>query len=210
MKLLTTNENLETEISSELLEIEDFKILVKRVKVGREDNDGRRKLIARKELAYVYHMSNPLSRYYNYSEDERKKKLKEDLFKEVDPTWEPDEVVAKAIAKYQELTKTPSLHSVESMLNSLHECTDIVNAMTKQIKENLIEEKYKAGINNKKGEVITGVEIMLGDLTALLKVSKEIPNHIEVLEKLFEKLKAERSKAASKIRGGAQISERER
>jgi hypothetical protein len=43
-----------------------------------------------------------------------------------------------------------------------------------------------------------------------LKVSKEIPNHIEVLEKLQKKLQEENKTQAAKVRGNLQISERER
>jgi hypothetical protein len=87
MKVLKLTEELNLEIQSELFEIEDFKTLIKRVKIGKGDNDGRRKLIAKKEIAYVYHMADPNSRYYNYGESERKTKLKSDIFNEVDENW---------------------------------------------------------------------------------------------------------------------------
>jgi hypothetical protein len=210
MNVLKLSENLDIEIQDELLEVEDFKEIIKRTRVGRTDNDGRKKLIAKKELAYVYHMSAPKSPYYNYAEEERKIKLKEALFSEVDKEWKPDKVIEKAIATYREIHKTPSMHSLDSMLNALHDCTDIVIAVTEQLKVDLKNGKHKTGINNKKGQIVSGTELMLNDLTALLKVSKEIPNHIDGLEKLYEKLQSEQMKVASKVRGGVMISARER
>ena len=210
MKVLKLTEELNLEIQSELFEIEEFKALIKRIKVGRSDNDGRKKLIAKKEIAYVYHMADPNSRYYNYAESERKNKLKSDIFNEVDEDWQPDKEVELAILKYRELIKTPSLRTVDSMLNSLHESEEIIIEITKQLKQDLKDGKHKSGINNKRGQIVSGTELMLNDLTALLKVSKEIPNHIEVLEKLQKKLQEENKTQAAKVRGNLQISERER
>ena len=51
---------------------------------------------------------------------------------------------------------------------------------------------------------------MLNDLTALLKVSKEIPSYIDTLEKLYAKLESEKVASTSKIKGGVYISDRER
>lgn len=209
-KVLKLNEELNLEIAAELLEIEQFKTIIKRVKVGRTDSEGKKKLIATKEIAYVYHMANPLSPYYNYSETERAKKLKSDLFTGIDDEWEPDNEVKACIVKYRELTKTPSLHAVDSMLNSLHECNDIIIEITKQLKQDLKDGKHKSGINNKRGQIVSGTELMLNDLTALLKVSKEIPNHIEVLEKLQKKLQEERKMSKVKIKGNVYVSDRER
>lgn len=209
-KVLKVNENLDLEIEAELLEVEDFKTLIRRTKVGRGDADGRKKTIAIKEIAYVFHMANPKSKYYNYPEADRRTKLKSDLFELIDPTWEPDDEVNNAIRKYRELIKTPSLRSVDSMLDSLRQCEEIIIEITKQLKVDLAEGKHKTGINNKRGQIVSGTELMLNDLTALLKVSKEIPAHIEMLEKLQRKLEDETKATTAKIKGNIKISERER
>ena len=201
-KILKFKEDFELELNTELLLVKEFELIVTRA--------GKRKIQAFKEIGYVYHMANPSSPYYNYSETDRHLKLKSDLFNEINPAWEPDDVVKAAIVKYRELTKTPSLHAVDSMLNSLHECNDIIIEITKQLKQDLLDGKHKSGINNKRGQIVSGTELMLNDLTALLKVSKEIPNHIDVLEKLQKKLQEERKQGKGKIKGNVNISERER
>lgn len=153
-------------------------------------------------------MCNPSSNYYNYNNDgERHNKLLKDLLKD---DWKPSREVIEAMEAYKEMIKTPSLHVVDTMLGSLHECNDIVSEITKQLKEDLKAGKHKSGINNKRGQIVSGVELMLNDLTALLKVSKEIPTHIDALEKLFEKLKSEQTKASSRVKGGVYISDREK
>ena len=62
MKVLKLTEELNLEIQSELFEVEEFKALIKRVKFTKGDNDGRKKLIAKKEIAYDYHLADPNSR----------------------------------------------------------------------------------------------------------------------------------------------------
>lgn len=201
MKLTKANENLELLIPDELLPLKVFERLIKK---PRKKTDAP----AIKELNYIYHMCNPASNYFNYNEnEERHNKLVKDLFNE---DWKISKEVNDAMVEYRELIKTPSLHVVDTMLGSLHECNDIVSEITKQLKEDLKAGKHKSGINNKRGQIVSGVEMMLNDLTALLKVSKEIPNHIDTLEKLFEKLKSEQTKSTSRVKGGAYISDREK
>lgn len=187
-------------IPAEVLAIEVFNKISKRKKGN----------VPIKEIAYIYHMCNPSSPYYNYSESDRQGKLIKDLFDGVVKDWKPDSLIEEAIKVYKDNIKTPSLHVVDTMLNSLHECNDIVSEITKQLKEDLKAGKHKTGINNKRGQIVSGVELMLNDLTSLLKVSKEIPSHIDQLEKLYEKLQSERSKVASRVKGGVYISDRER
>jgi hypothetical protein len=79
-----------------------------------------------------------------------------------------------------------------------------------QIEQDLTEEKHKSGINNKKGQIVSGVELMLNDLQALLKVANEIPKSIDQYEKLDEKILKEKQAKASKYRGSAEINDFER
>ena len=200
-KVLILNDKFQIEISPEILQIKEFQDIIAKNKKNVEN--------AKKEIAYIYHMCNVKSPYYNYSYEEREKKLNYDLFGKFEIKWEPDEKVKQAMVKYQEMIKTPSLHVLDTLLSSLHECNDIVSEITKQLKEDLKAGKHKTGLNNKKGQIVSGVELMLNDLTALLKVSKEIPTHIDTLEKIYEKVSLERTKI-SKVRGNVEISDRER
>jgi hypothetical protein len=92
----------------------------------------------------------------------------------------------------------------------LHKTNKIINILINEIESNLAEEKYKQGVTNKQGQIVTGVEIMLGDIQALLKAANEVPKTIDIFEKLQEKILKEKQVAASKFRGGAEISDFER
>jgi hypothetical protein len=208
MRLLRVNEDLTLDIIPEVLEIPEFKAIVKRVKKCKGDTDGRLKLMARKELAYVYHMSSDEGPYFSFPPKERHQRLANDLFE--DHKWEPDAEILAGIEKFKELNQTPSSKTVGTIINALHKANKIVDTLINEIENNLNEEKYKQGVTNKQGQIVTGVEIMLGDIQALIKAANEIPKSIDIFEKLQEKILKEKQVAASKFRGGAEISDFER
>lgn len=208
MRLLKVNDDLSLEIVPEVLEIPEFKAIVKRIKKCKGDNDGRLKLMARKELAYVYHMSSDEGPYFSFAPKERHQRLANDLFE--DHKWEPDAEILAGIEKFKELNQTPSSKTVGTIINALHKANKIVDTLINEIENNLDEEKYKQGVTNKQGQIVTGVEIMLGDIQALIKAANEIPKSIDIFEKLQEKILKEKQISASKFRGGAEVSDFER
>jgi len=208
MRLLKVNEDLTLEIVPEILEVPEFKAIVRRIKKTKGDMDGRLKLVAKKELAYVYNMASDEGPYSSYEPKVRHQKLANDLFE--DPTWKPDEEITAAIEKYKELNHTAASKTLATIINALYKANKIVDTLINEIENNLETGKYKEGINNKKGQVITGVEIMLNDIQALLKASNEIPKTIDIFEKLQDKIIKEKQVAASKFRGGVEINDFER
>ena len=208
MRLLKVNNDLELEIVPEVLEIPEFKAVVKRTKKCKGDNDGRLKLVAKKELAYVYHMSSPEGPYSSYDDKERHQRLANDLFE--DPKWQPDDEVKMAIEKYKELNHTAASRTLNTVINALYKSDKIINTLIEEIEKNIEEGKHKSGINNKKGQIVSGIELMLNDLQSLIKTANEIPKSIDTFEKLQDKILKEKQVAASKFRGGADISDFER
>lgn len=208
MRLLKVNDDLTLDILPEVLEIPEFKAIVKRIKKCKGDNDGRLKLMAKKELAYVFHMASDEGPYFSYEPKERHQRLANDLFE--DHKWLPDEEVNKAIEKFKELNQTPSSKTVATIINALHKANKIVDTLIDEIEKNLEEKKYEQGVTNKQGQIVTGVEIMLGDIQALIKTANEVPKSIDVFEKLQEKILKEKQVAASKFRGQAEISDFEK
>lgn len=208
MRLLKVDNALNLEIIPEILEIPEFKAIVKRVKKCKGDNDGRLKLMAKKELAYVFHMASDEGPYFSYEPRERHNRLANDLFE--DHTWKADDEILAAIEKFKELNHTPASKTVATIINALYKANKIVNGLIDEIEKNYDEKKYEQGVTNKQGQIVTGVEIMLGDLQAVNKVANEIPKSIDIFEKLQEKILKEKQVAASKFRGGAEISDFER
>lgn len=208
MRLLKVNDDLTLDIVPEVLEIPEFKAIVKRTKKCKGDNDGRLKIMAKKELAYVFHMASDEGPYFSYEPKERHQRLANDLFE--DHKWTPDQEVTDAIAKFKELNQTPSSKTVATIINALTKANKIVNGLIDEIEKNFDEKKYQQGVTNKQGQVVTGVEIMLGDLQAVTKVANEIPKSIDIFEKLQDKILKEKQVAASKYRGSADVSDFEK
>jgi hypothetical protein len=196
---MKVTEDLQLEVLPETVLIPEFKDIIKKNKTV----DG-----AKKDFAYIYHMANHDGPYSSYPIQERQQRLANDLY--LDHTWVPDEYINKAIEKYKELNNSPSTKALTTIINAMYKTNKIVDTLINEIEQNLADNKHKVGINNKRGQVVSGIELMLNDLTALMKASKEVPNLIDQYEKLQDKLMKEKMEAASKFRGGASISEFER
>ncbi len=199
MKLLKVNDDLTLDILPETLLIPEFKALIKKNKTSE---------LVKKELAYVYHMANHDGPYSSYPLRERHHRLANDLFE--NHKWEPDAILNNAIEKYKELNHSPSTKAVTTIINAMYKTNKIVDTLIDEIQQNLEDNKHKSGINNKRGQVVSGIELMLNDLTALMKASKEVPHLIDQYEKLQDKLMKEKMEAASRYRGGASIEDFER
>ena len=100
-----TIENNTVKISPEMLLIPEFNDIWERDK---SKDKGR----AYKELSFIYFLSDYKSVYTAYSPEEREDKIKQDFIR--DPSWVRDEIVDKAINKYEELQETPSLRLLKS------------------------------------------------------------------------------------------------
>lgn len=74
-----------------------------------EDDD---KTMARKELAYVYHMASPMSSYAKLSADEKENEVRRDYIGM--DGWEPSELVKDAIKKYRRLNTTELMRLLDS------------------------------------------------------------------------------------------------
>lgn len=113
MKLLQINEDHmhRAEPTAEARAMPVFAEIIKRDRGSKGDHDGRYKQHACRELAWIYHMVDFDSPYFNMSEEERDYQIRQDLFEE---TWEPDETVLKALETYKKIRRTPSMKLLEA------------------------------------------------------------------------------------------------
>lgn len=137
-----------------VLQIEDFKYLVERDST--ED-----KVVAQKELAYIYHCINPLSSYSTFKGDVRKKKVKEAIFGE-NTEWVEDAYVRQAMETYEELSMTEAqklLSSAKSSAKKLRQYFEEVD-LTEEDDRGKLKWSAKDLINNlgKIGTVIEGLK----------------------------------------------------
>lgn len=208
MKLLEVDKEFNVEIEPHCYEIEEFKAIIKRKKTCKGDTDGRLKIIAKKELAYVYHMASNDSIYANFSEKERHLHLLNDIFK--DSTYKIDEEVKLAIEKYKELCITPALKLIVTLTETLHKTDKIIKALVEQLEENLTNNTHKEKYIKMGNSVKTGVQIVVDDINALMDVGKRVPATLNELDNLQKKVEKEKEEKASRIEGKLEVSDRER
>ena len=123
-----TEGSKEYELRPEFKEYKEFKVLERRTKKMEGDSDGRKKLLNRKELSFVYLYGYFGSTYKNYAQAEAIENIKVDI--QMPDNWQPDEEVKQAVRLYNRLQKTSSWKSykaVEDMEKSIRSYISIKN-----------------------------------------------------------------------------------
>jgi len=197
-------ENQEVVISPQALQIAAFRTIWTR------DRD-KYKVIAKKELAYVYYMSDYKSPYMNKEENERQEMIIRSLFKdERDPRlervreWKPDEVVNNAIAQYRYLNESPTMKLLQQTKNSIIDADRLVRVSRSRLTALLDQLETGADIENIEK---MGAQAVLSFQT-ILKIAETIPEIHKTLSSVEEMIKQEIA-GKPKIRGGGTISKRE-
>lgn len=203
----------------------EYKVILERDRGSDGDSQGRKKIMAFKELLYVKLLGDAFT-YINqggYSEKESHNFACKDA--RLPNEWKPDEAVKAAIGKYKEMQEMsmPTLSAVKTTRRGLKLSETIAKTIIKNI-ENTIE-LYESKINETTTfEVIGGtgekkqepvnvlnetaiVNALLTQLDNLTKMATKIPQLQRGLEELEEKLSKER--AGTGIgRGGRKIGNR--
>lgn len=179
-------------VSEDLKIINEFHEIIKRDKGSEGDSQGRKKLRATREFAYIYHMNDYSSPYQRYSEKERLNRLRNDL--RLGENWEPDEVIRAAEQKYIELNQTPAIQSLVEARQTLNTSADVNRRIRYQIEDITSNDDLTA-------ERLLEVNELLGKT---LENNKKIPQVLEKINNLEDQVKKEEQNSAG-IRGGDQL-----
>lgn len=160
MDLLILDDDLRAYPHPSIVEITEFRDLIRRDRGSKGDSQGRKKLRAVKELAYIYHMVDHRSPYSTYDEDLRREEVINDLFKDED--WEPDDTVMDAYHKYAEMIESPLVKLLKSAILAVNK----LRTYFEELDFTLLNDKgypvYSArdAINNlaNLGKVVDGLE----------------------------------------------------
>ena len=174
--------------------IKDFNYLITRDKGSKGDNDGRKKKLATKELAFVHFMA-----YYNsefllsYEASERLPALKKHL--DMPDGWKPDEAIERAVISYKELTYTPSMDSLVEVRESLFSANKIIKVLRRQLETVLGELDLDIGKLLSNDDEKKNYEIKLDKANSLydriIKIADKMPATLETINKLEERVKKE-------------------
>ena len=173
--LLLTIANNRLEISPYALTINEFKDIWDRDSSKEKDR-------AVKELSFIYFMADYKSNYRAYDSSSRLLAITNDIELK---DWTPDDLIVKAIKKYEELQITPSIKFLKNAEQSLNKISSFITAYVPSDDET--GAKFKA--------IIAGVK-------ALPDLLKSINNLTEMAEKELSDTK--------RVRGGHSVGARER
>lgn len=198
-----------------IMNIAEFKNIMRRRIPSVGDADGRKKLENEKHLMYIEMVANLFS--YPNQAGFTDKELHKAACKEsdLDPSFKPDKEVLAAIDKFKEiqLSCLPTLESVNTSIKGLRLSTVITKTLINNIEKRLEIYNEKVQATLERGEVPNVadeqilIDAFIDQLEKMNKIAITIPKTQEVLEKLQEKLLKE-SKGAVVARGDKEIGNR--
>jgi hypothetical protein len=179
VKLLSnhTEDGLAITIDPHTLEIKEFKALVTRDKGSRGDSQGRKKLQAKRDLAFVYFFCDVDSPYQHDAADARFDALKKDLEYPEDWSLEKDKVMLAAVHKYIEINRTLPERLLIAAYKGCYRLIDYFDEADFKKKDTMHRPIYSA-------------KDMIGNLGRLAPV-------VENLDKLQEQVEKKRAKGAN-------------
>lgn len=201
---LFTLENEIPKINPVARTIKEYRDIIERDRGSTGDSQGRKKLQATKELAFVVLFVNLKSAYNrNYDEQSRTAELIRSL--ELPKDWKIDDKVKAAMTEYAKTQVTPSSAMLVSTRNAMFEARNIVTLLEKRIKKTmktLMEVELLSTVEEgTESETERLMDKALKDIEILMKYSKQITENLatlDTLEKKYVKEVAELSGKANK------------
>lgn len=188
--------------------VKDFNNIIVRDKGSKGDNDGRKKLIATKELAFIHFITYPNSEFVtSYPEDMRMPAIRKHLG--LPDGWKPDALIDLGIMTYRELTFTPSSDSLVEARESLFSANKLIKMMRKRLESKLQElDSQLTGVTEEEAEkkMQNDLDRTVKDFEKIIDISKKMPETLDTIYKLEERVKKE-MQAEQKGRNATAVNE---
>lgn len=188
-------------------------ILAKRKKIA-GDADGRKKVMALKELLYVHGMADYGSIHSSFTGEEQHTRVKDDYG--LPSNWRPDAEVKAAIAKYKEIILSYSYTA--KILNSLERglmmSADAVDSYIEQMQIALITSRKLINTLSETEDIETIVamqstnQLIQSSIKEILSLAKTVPESLKQIRGLQEQVKKEMSES-EQLKGGHSKGNRE-
>lgn len=172
-------------VSPDLKLISEFNEIIKRDKGSEGDSQGRRKLRASREFAYIYHFNDYRSPYQRYSEKERHERLKKDL--DLGEKWDVDSVIRVAQQKYIELNHTPAIQALMEARQTLNTSAEVNRKIREQIMRVMDEDELDPETLQQANNL----------LEKTLDNNTKIPKVLTQIEGMEEKVKKQEQESGS-------------
>lgn len=191
INLFKITDTYEVELDKEWIRlIPAFDAILKADKGSKGDSDGRKKLLARKQLAYLYFMIDFRSPIFSY--DEAKKKVEALRYVGLEPIDVESALIQEGLEEYKEIQKgqARSLRSLENAYTGLNALDD-----------------YLANVDftktDKQGKLLHSPKEYMGNLSTLNKAYDE-------LDKFEKRVYKELQANSATIRGTADLGDKEK
>lgn len=188
VELFYTDDNGLPQITKEARTLQVFKDIIIADKGSEGDHDGRKKLMATKELAYVYWYTKFDTGFEKFDEFTRIAKVRDNVG--LPSKWKPSDLVKKAVDFHFEYQRVKSMDYLESVQKS-------VDKLAKYLEQADPLETIQKGTRT--GELVH-------DLNKIKNLAKEFPDLIESVQKARELVRKE-LKEEAQLRAGREINE---
>lgn len=212
----------------EIATIKVFKNILRRDRGSKGDAQGREKLMAYAEFAYIYHMcdlgSIPNTEGYNEDKAHEWAVKQADLL-ELNPDWVVDAGLEDAMNEYKELQQDiPSLNILKSLKEGLNSSSSLIRVMVDKMNKYVIEltelslvgdddeviedpnnpESFLPNPNSASKKLEKAIKLQ----SQVLGLAKDLPKTMEQVKVLAEQVKKELEQSHD-IRGGRKLNNRE-
>lgn len=195
--------------------IPEFKVILEKDRGSEGDADGRKKFMANKKFMYIYIVASMFS--YANKAGYNDKQLHEAGIREakLESNYKPDQEVKEAIVRYREIQieMFPTLKIINSILVGLRIGENIITSITTSMEATLVMQEDIIAKKRADNEPIDLAQTMattnglMDQLTQILKIAKQVPDSVETIKGLEERLKKEMS-GTNISRGGKEIGNR--
>lgn len=142
------------------------------------------KTLARKELAYVYHVASSKSSYAKLPEYEREGEVRRDFIG--DESWQPSALVQDAITKFRRLNTTELMRLLDAASGVADKLADYFRGVDFEEVTMQGNQKYEAG------DVISSLS--------------KLANVVKSIRELKEQVEKDQEISAEKLRGSVKLS----
>lgn len=202
-RYLVVNDELQVEVTSGVIfEMEPFRSIIRNDRGMKGDSQGRAKLKARKELAYIYLVTDLNSHLIRNGVSGSE--LKETARKEVElpEDWTESELVQEAIVKCLE-SEGPAVQYAKEVLAGLRTSSRATALLRKRLDKVI----YDAGESPEElGKV--NIQAVSQNITQIISLSNQITPAIEGVKKALSAAELE-VREAEEIWGGGELGNRE-
>jgi hypothetical protein len=177
IKLFEPREDGLVNISDEARTIQAFKLIIQADKGSPGDNQGRKKEIATKELAFIYFTCKFDNPFGGLTEEEKTKKVKSLVG--LPDSWKPSQLVLDGQKVFLEMQRTKSMTHLENIEHAINQMSDF-------LRNTNLDERIDSGPH--KGELVHDLnhyKALTKDMPSLIKAYNETKNW--VLTEMAEK-----------------------